>query len=60
MDFKDPKPKILLNAIRRQDIFASTLDVNIIRPVRRPKGNYNYDMDATSQNDKERYVVCCM
>lgn len=59
---KDSKRKQIINAIRRQGNFALNRTTNIIRPIRRPKGQYNNDIVKNSVNLKDRFVVCeyCM
>lgn len=58
MTFRDPERKVLLDAIRRQGNFASNSTTNIIRPIRRPRGERNNDIVANSEEGKEKYVVC--
>ncbi|KAL1516207.1 hypothetical protein ABEB36_000126 [Hypothenemus hampei] len=58
MPLKDPKRKILLNAIRRQGNFTTNAAVDIVRPIRRPKGTYMSDVAPNSQDGKAKYIVC--
>ncbi|XP_050315165.1 uncharacterized protein LOC126749510 [Anthonomus grandis grandis] len=55
---RNPKRKLLLKAILRQGNFTSNSKINIIRPVRRPKGEHNCEIVPNSENLKDKYIVC--
>nr|CAI5866698.1 unnamed protein product [Callosobruchus analis] len=57
MSFKNPERRRLLDVMRREGNFISNSRSDIVRPVRRPKGQYQ-EILPNAENLKDRYVAC--